>query len=389
MSRYSPEEEERIRMQARVQAWARAGLLHAGQASAIDDALRTSVRRTNVFLRGVLALFTAVVVAASIALAFVAFDISHDPANAIALAIAAAGCLALADALVSKFRLYRHGVEEALAAAAAVLVAMAVDLEAHAVSVPRYHVITLLVGSAAAFGVYRRFGLVYAAIAAVICAAVTPFGFDGGEPARRLIGALIFATVFASVRALHRRHGDDYPGDDYAMIQAAAGAGIYGMLNVHLFDFLNASSRFPTAAWFYWLSYLATWLLPAAGLTLAIRDRDRSLLTIALTAALATLYTNKPYLGWARQTWDPILLGVLLVAVATAVRRWLASGPNGERHGFTAARILESDRDLLSAIATASAAWPRNEHHAPATAEPSPSPFEGGRSGGAGGGASY
>ena len=124
----------------------------------------------------------------------------------------------------------------------------------------------------------------------------------------------------------------------------------------------------------------------------AAPDREPASSTYAVgwpAAALATLYTNKPYLGWARQTWDPILLGVLLAAVATGVRRWLASGPNGERHGFTAARILESDRDLLSAIATASAAWPRNEHHAPTTAEPSPSPFEGGRSGGAGGGASY
>jgi hypothetical protein len=33
----------------------------------------------------------------------------------------------------------------------------------------------------------------------------------------------------------------------------------------------------------------------------------------------------------------------------------LPAGPNGQRHGFTAERILESDRDALTAIATASA----------------------------------
>ena len=32
----------------------------------------------------------------------------------------------------------------------------------------------------------------------------------------------------------------------------------------------------------------------------------------SLVMAMATLATNKPYLGWERHTWDPMLLGVLL-----------------------------------------------------------------------------
>src|SRR5262249_45906952 len=135
--------------------------------------------------------------------------------------------------------------------------------------------------------------------------------------------------------------------------------------------------------------YVGTWLVPAGGLGMAIRDKQRPLLAAALAATLATLYTNKLYLEWPRQTWDPILLGVLLIGVATALRRWLASGPDGQRYGFTAARILEGDRDALATIATASAAWPRQPLHAQAGAEQPASPLGGGRSGGGGGGAAY
>ena len=142
------------------------------------------------------------------------------------------------------------------------------------------------------------------------------------------------------------------------------------------------------AAWFYWSSYAATWVMPAAGLLLAIRDKDWPLLTVAIVLALCTLATNKPYLGWPRETWDPMILGALLAAVALGLRRWLDAGPDGQRGGFTAARILARDRDILSALATASAAWHGRAHQSPPTETPS-SDFAGGRSGGAGGGAEY
>ena len=98
---------------------------------------------------------------------------------------------------------------------------------------------------------------------------------------------------------------------------------------------------------------------------------------------LLTLITNKPYLGWPRRPWDPIVLGAALIATAVFVRRWLASGPGGERHGFTASRLLDADRAKLSLVGSASALIPT-----PATtrsSSPSSEPgFRGGRSGGGG-----
>jgi len=393
MRRYTAEDEERIRAQAHVRAWARAGLLAADQAAALDVRLRTDLRRTNVFLRAVLALFTAVIVAASVGLVFVwsGFD-RTQAATAATFAGAAVVCAALAEYLVAAFRLYRYGVEEMLAVAAAVLLALSADQAAHALRLSHAHAIMAAVAAGASLAAYRRLGLLYAAVGALAAATLVPFGLGMSEAAQHAIAAAICAVVFAWMRALHARHGDDFPGDEYAALGAAAYAGVYLTLNLRVFELFNPFDALALAQVdrrFYWATYAATWQLPAVALALSIREKDRLLLTVAIGSALATLSTNKPYLGWPRQTWDPILLGLLLIAIATAVRRWLGSGPAGARGGFTAEKILERDRDALSAIATASAAWPHQHDHQAHRPEPPPSQFEGGRSGGGGGGAAY
>ena len=119
---------------------------------------------------------------------------------------------------------------------------------------------------------------------------------------------------------------------------------------------------------------------------MGIRDRDRDLIDVSLVLMLVTLITNKPYLGWARNTWDPIVFGTLLIGVAIAARRWLERGPNRQRRGFTARRILDRDRTARSMLSMASATLPPQTA---AHAEPAPPEFGGGRSGGAGGGGAY
>jgi hypothetical protein len=119
---------------------------------------------------------------------------------------------------------------------------------------------------------------------------------------------------------------------------------------------------------------------------LGIREKDRPLLIVSVATAILTLVTNKPYLGWERHTWDPMLLGVALMAIALGLRRWLSSGPNAARHGFTATRIVVGTDPLLSVL---SAAPLPMKAHTQAPAPPAPSGFDGGRSGGAGSGGSF
>jgi hypothetical protein len=115
-----------------------------------------------------------------------------------------------------------------------------------------------------------------------------------------------------------------------------------------------------------------------------VRRKDRFVIAVGAIAATLTLVTNKPYLGWQRHIWDPMLLGALLIGVALLVRRWLAAGSGGIRRGFTAQRLSAKDKNWMS---VGSAAFGLV---APQAIAPSPQPvspdahFGGGDSGGAG-----
>jgi hypothetical protein len=160
----------------------------------------------------------------------------------------------------------------------------------------------------------------------------------------RTCASLVILTLFLVFRTMRRRHGDDFPGDDHGILQAAAWAGLYLTVNLQITDAHDVPRTF------YWVTYAATFVLPAVGLWLAVRERDRPLLDVSLAMAVATIVTNKPYLGLTRQTWDPIVFGVALIAIAASLRRWLRREPRG----FTAARLLGRDRDRLALLGTAS-----------------------------------
>jgi hypothetical protein len=389
MRLYTDEEEERIRAQQMVREWTRSGLLNAAQGTRLAGDLRVDLRRTNPFLRGGLALFTGVIVAASVALILTFFDVSHEVSISVITGIAALACIGLAEYLVYALRCYRFGVEEALAASAVVLLgisggALTSGLHVGGRAVPT--VVALLIGTAGGLGLYGRFGFVYAALGSIVCAAAIPFQLDLPERMRRVLAAAAIASFFVVARSKRLKHRDDYPGGDYGLLQAAAWAGIYLVLNLQL-----PSGWYGLHGLFYWCTYALTWVLPLTGFRLGIREKDRELMDVSLALALVTMVTNRPYLGWPRHTWDPIVLGVVLIAIAIAIRRWLSNGPGGARNGFTAAQILDQDGAALSMVGTASVIARSGiaSGAAPSPAAPAASEFRGGRSGGGGGGGSF
>ena len=103
----------------------------------------------------------------------------------------------------------------------------------------------------------------------------------------------------------------------------------------------------------------------------------------AITTVL-TLVTNKPYLGWPRHTWDPMILGALLFGVALSLRRSLASGSDRIRHGFTAERLSARDKRWIDTSAAALGFLSAHAGtHATHATESKPH-FGGGESGGGG-----
>lgn len=392
MSVYGRENEERIRARAQVRAWAQASLLAHGQAETVESDLSVDVRRTNPLLRAGLAVFTAVVVVASVLLVGVVLEVHGEIGAAATATVGAAVCLATAEYFAGAFRLYRHGVEESLATVAVLLLGFAVTEAMHIPSVAwsNLHILAVTSSVVAIGGLwlYARFGFVYGAAAATLCAAMIPVYLIGSVPLQHLAAAGLMAAAFGFARSRHLAYGDDYPGDDYATLQAVAWAALYLTLNLRVWDLVQPfwSAAVHVHDWFYWPSYVAIWAIPAFGLRLGIRDRGRELIDMNIALGITTLVTNKPYLGWPRREWDPMILGVLLMAVAIALRRWLASGPDGARSGFTPAQLLATDKNLLSMIGTASAAF--DPHVASSSSAPG-GEFRGGRSGGGGGGAGF
>jgi hypothetical protein len=299
----------------------------------------------------------------------------------------------LAECLVFQFRLYRFGVEEAFAVWSIVLMAYG-TFEYTRIGGSRIDFAifaALVTATIASLAVYLRFGYLYAALAAIVCTAFAPSFLGMSEMQARLLSVLVLSVVLIVAHSLRRPYGDDFPGDDYGIIESVAWLCIYAVLNLRLpFDlrssFYTAHGQYPAA--FYWGTYAVIWLLPAAGLYVSLRDKHRVLIWASLVMALATLVTNKPYLGWERHTWDPILLGVFVTGAVLAVRYWLSRGRDGERYGFTPQSILSADRKSLAMLHTlAGAAQPFGAH--PPAATQTPSSFEGGRSGGGGGGADF
>ena len=372
---YAQADEEKVRAQAVVREWQRSGFLDTSQAAQIANELRVDFRRTNFFLRALLFLFTSIVVAASVSLVITVFGVDEKTAQATVCVIAAILCLGAAEFLIRNFRFYRFGVEEAVAIAAVVLLGLAA---AFATSGSDDELVApLAIGVLGGLFIYLRYGYLYAAIGSIGCAAAIPFAMHVPAEGKRLIAALICAFSFRIVRRGRLQRGDDFPGDDYGLIQASAWAGLYLALNLQI-SFI----RYYQPSLFYWLTYAMIWILPVVGLWLSFRSKDRPLLNVSLMAALITLATNKPYLHLMRRPWDPILFGLFLIVSAVLIKRWLGRGPNAQRGGVTASRLLAQDRQALAIVSTASAALQ------PALS-PSPAPaakpnFDGGRSGGAG-----
>ena len=384
MSAYRLDDERNIRVGRLVADWTKSGLLSDGQHDTILPELQVDLRRTNLFLRVVLFIFTMLILQS--ALGIMAMTIAMSGATAAAVLCAIGGVVAfwLAGFLVNRFKLYRFGIEEAVAVAAILLMGAGAAigwsvigdrLQESAIAAG------LVAAGATAFAVFARFGYLYAAIAAMACAGGLPFVFGDSEMTQRLISIAIIAAIAAGAWMKRAELGDEHPGDTYAWVEAAAWIGIYALINLQIF------TRIDRTSWFYWVTYAGIWIVPLLWLWWSIRDRQRILLDVSVLLMLATLISNKAYLGSERYPWDPIVFGLLLMGTAIAIRRWLAGGAQGERHGVTATRILASDKSTVGLVSLATLAHPA------ASTQPSSAPDDpiggGGRSGGAGAGGSF
>ena len=346
---YSASSEETLRARKLLADWTGEGLLTQAQYQRLQQETVSELRTTNIFLRLILFLFTLISVGAAAALFLVG---SSGRAASIILLIFAAVCYVAAEVAVSQARLYRYGIEEALAVCA--IGFLYVGLQSALFSGRPYSAqsvgLRFLVpaaGGVFSLWIWRRFGLWYAFLAAMLFALVLPGYRTSSHATQHVMVALQYAIGLICVIAVRSRHHFEYVEDDYSIVEALLWLGIYLAINLQLSSLdlraqwwgggTRAASEFARS--FYWTTWVLIWAVPPVILVRGVRQKDRFVIAVGAIVAILTLVSNKPYLGWPRHTWDPMLLGILLAGVALFLRRWLARGHGGICGGFTAARL--------------------------------------------------
>jgi len=392
---YSASSEEALRARDLLKDWAGEGFLTEAQHQRMEQETVSDLRRTNIFLRLILFLFTLIVVGAAAALFFVVF-VPHasTQATGIFLLIFAAISYAAAELAVSQARLYRYGIEEALAACSVgfLCVGMGAILSSgsYSTNAKAMEFLVFAAGAIVSLWIWHRFGLPYAFLAAMIFVVWLPGSWTSSRWAQHLIVAAFYTAGLLIVAAVRPRYRLTYLDAGYSIAKALLWLGIYVAINLQL-----PSVNLPGHWWrgplttefprpFYWATWVLIWCLPPLVLARGLRRKDRFVIAVGGIVAVLTLVTNKPYLGWQRHTWDPMLLGALLIGVALFIRRWLAAGPCEIRHGFTARRLSGKDKRWMSAAtATFGLVSPNTITPSPQTASPDVH-FGGGDSGGGG-----
>jgi len=402
---YSASSEETLRARKLIADWASEGILTKEQHQRLEQETVSELRTTNIFLWLVLLLFTLISVCAAAALFFAVFlRQSSEQTVGIFLLICAAVSYAAAELAVAWGRLYRYGIEEALAAASVGFLCFGMQsalFSGHPLlpASGAAHSLVPAAGAVLSLWIWHRFGLWYAFLAAMIFAVFVSGYWTSSDAAQRALVAVFYAVGLICVAALRIRHRFDYLEDAYSPAEALLWLGIYLAINLKL-----SQSNLPAGWWgwggssgaaseytrpFYWTTWVLIWVLPPVALARGVRQKDRFVIAVGAIGAVLTLVSNKPYLGWPRHTWDPMLLGILLTGLALFIRRWLARGPDGVRGGFTAARLSGKDKQWMNAASAVLGLV------TPQSIMPSPQPtsgdvrFGGGASGGGGAGGDF
>lgn len=396
VSLYLPDQEQNIYLGREAETWHRSGLIDGKQLSAVYKALDISLRRTNLFFRILFFIFTGLGLGAAAGLLVWMMESSGDAVVALVILFCALVCYIAAEGLVRKVRLYRHGLEEALAMAAMILslsgFLIAIDdlnLEHGLVSGG-----ACLILAASACLIYLRFGYLYAAVIGTISLCAIPFQFSLPHATERLILLLMLCASLALWLYRDGKATLDYKKERCTLMLACHLAAVYLTVNLHVAGLIGSfiegagtghfrPDAFPPAL--YWASYVLTFLLPATAIYAGIKSRRRCILNIGLAMSVATLATNKSYLGLPRYAWDPAILGLVAVGLSLLLTRWLNAGPEKKRSGFTACAILKPEDHGMTVADAAAALTP---YAIEAGRSPGPGAtdayLEGGASGGGG-----
>jgi hypothetical protein len=226
---YSASSEETIRARQLLTEWVGEGFLTKEQYQRLEQETVTDLRTANIFLRLLLFLFTLIGVGAAVALFFKVFlSRPSEQTSGVFLLIFAALCYAAAEVAVSQVRLHRYGIEEALAVCSVGF--LCVGMQTAVFSSSPYSAkpdgaqfLVPAAGAVFSLWIWRRFGLWYAFLAAMIFVLFLPGYWALSHSAQHLIVAGFYATGLICVVAVRSRHRFDCLDNTYSLVEAFLG----------------------------------------------------------------------------------------------------------------------------------------------------------------------
>jgi uncharacterized membrane protein YgcG len=181
----------------------------------------------------------------------------------------------------------------------------------------------------------------YAGVAtAALLAALTPL------PGARLLWIVL--PLAAAPVLLRFSRSPRLPPSHRASLTAVAFvalAGLYaavhlGSWDAQLIEVPAGRSSVADSDLLWWCSVAATALVPAVLLAVGLRRRRYPLLLLATVTAAISLVTLRYYVHLAPLWVILVASGATLAAAVLALRKYLDSGADGERHGFTTSPLF-------------------------------------------------
>ena len=358
---FSDDLEDRAYDHERLSGWRAAGLLGADPGA---DALAGEPPAHAAWpLRILLFGFAALALGAVAILTLK--DLKGRVDSALAAWLLAAAAVAAAETVIRRLKVRRFGAEEALVAGAVLLVAY--GAERFLPTGSRWHFSTAIFSGAAALGAaaaYLRYGYRLASFGAVLALGVMTgsLGYEGR--ATRLLLAALYAALLAAATwwpGLPRRERERLE-----LVRFFLALSVPLCLNLRLDRLIESWTKEPVTGAFGLSTLAAIFVIPAIWLACGIRERSRVMLWAGAIGLLVAQCSIKPYLGLKREAWDPALLGLELMIIGLALKRWLDSGAGARRGAFSSKALGDPGPGkalgLLASVAAASpAASPHSE----------------------------
>lgn len=333
-------------VRAAARAWKRAGAIDSEALAATEAAYPDERRGMGPVFRVLLFLFTLI----SISGAFGFFEVSVDSSLResslpVLLLLFGIGLIAATEFQITGMKRARGGVEAAMSLAGIGFMAGFVLWICDKNGWKGDHSLAamLLVAAVLLAGAAWRWG--YPLYAAAAMAAFLG-GFVFLLPWARLIWIVLPLIVALDLTRLSESpYLPPAHRDSCAFALGVALAGLYiavhlGSLDSRLLEDWH-HGELPSSPFLRGLSMAATALVPVIYLTIGLRSRRYVFLLLGLGTGVASLVTLRYYVHLAPLWVILTLSGAVLVAVVLVLRRYLDSGAERERYGYTAEPLFE------------------------------------------------